>query len=1011
MSKRLRRKIVLMIVIEIIFLAILGTLLTFMQTNVSLDGQRESIEEKLEEMDELVENADAAAVSTTETFDEIYQGQAGSLAYMFQNGVLTAYDSANMQEAQALFDADNVLILDKNGNIAAQAKETPADFTYDRYNQLRTVFETGEPSKAFEVQTGDQRYRYYGAAIDDNAMAVLEINPQGLEEQLAATSTWESILGNVTVGLDGFSFAISAKDYTFLYYPDETMIGQDALTSGVSVTNLEDNTYAWMTVGGEKLYCGVRALDDAYVLCAVSSQEILASRNTTVLIILFAFFTVLTLVITYAFFIMNQHGREKRKPIFGKFFYNGTVGRKIGTVSLVGLICILLIAFYMQTLFALSRQSMSNMQHVEEVEKEIDHYADESQQLEKQYNERYLNKAQIAAYIVDKKPDLANREKLAQLSGILGIESINVFNAEGVQTATNSPYTKFTVSDDPEDQSYEFNKLLQGMDYLIQKAQTDDVSGEYHQYIGVTLRDEQYNPAGFVQISVKPSKLQETVSSMQIENILPNIKVGTGGIVFAVEKENNTLAYYPNKKLIGRKAAKYGLTEAQLTDQYNGYLTLGNKKYFGSSVETSDYYVYAAVPTDTIGGKRLPITVASVFASFGALAVVFVLLTVSRRKQEVIPQVQDKKDKASGDGAVRKNSSAASRWQINTIHWQEKTAEQKFFVVLRGLLAFLAVVICLGIVFQDQVFDDNSIFRYVISGSWARGLNIFAVTGALLIICVAGTITIIIQKILSVMSKTFGAKGETILRLLRSFIKYFSVIAILYYSLALFGIDTKTLLASAGILGLVIGLGAQSLVSGILAGMFIIFEGDFQVGDIVTVGDWRGTVVEIGIRTTKIQDGGQNIKIISNKDVCGVINMTRDYSYAWVDMGIEYGESLERVENVLEQEFPNIRRRLSNIIDGPFYKGVVALADNSVNIRIMVLCSEADRAQMERDLNREMKLIFDKHEINVPFPQVVINQPVEFKKATEWEKQKAERFHAAQRELAGKLVEDDDDEH
>ena len=115
------------------------------------------------------------------------------------------------------------------------------------------------------------------------------------------------------------------------------------------------------------------------------------------------------------------------------------------------------------------------------------------------------------------------------------------------------------------------------------------------------------------------------------------------------------------------------------------------------------------------------------------------------------------------------------------------------------------------------------------------------------------------------------------------------------------------------------------------------------MGDIVTVGDWRGTVVEIGIRTTKIQDGGRNIKIISNKDVCGVINMTRDYSYAWVDLGIEYGESLERVENVLEQEFPNIRKRLPGIIDGPFYKGVVALADNSVNIRVMVLCSEGDR--------------------------------------------------------------------
>ena len=502
---------------------------------------------------------------------------------------------------------------------------------------------------------------------------------------------------------------------------------------------------------------------------------------------------------------------------------------------------------------------------------------------------------------------------------MLDIESVNVFNADGVQTATNSPYTKFSVSDDPKDQSYEFNKLLLGVDHLIQKAQSDDVSGDYHQYIGVTLRDGDYNPDGFVQISVKPEKLEETISNMQVDNLLPNIKVGSGGIVFAVEKKNNTFAYYPNEKIIGRSAVKYGLEESQLTDDYNGYLTLGEKKYFASSVDTGDYYIYAAVPEEAIGGKRLPITVASVFASFIALAIVFLLLTVGRRGDTA--EGRQKKDSGENqmidvtmpDGTKKKSRSAASRFKQTVIKWNEKTAEQKMFLVLKWLLGILSVVICLAVVLQEQVLDSHSIFKYVISGRWARGLNIFAVTAALLIICVAVTVTAVVQKILSILSHTFSAKGETVCRLLRNFIKYVSVIAVMYYTLALFGIDTKTLLASAGILGLVIGLGTQSLV------------------------------VEIGIRTTKIQDGGRNIKIISNKDVCGVINMTRDYSYAWVDLGIEYGESLERVENVLEQEFPNIRKRLPGIIDGPFYKGVVTLADNSVNIRVMVLCSEGDR--------------------------------------------------------------------
>ena len=77
----------------------------------------------------------------------------------------------------------------------------------------------------------------------------------------------------------------------------------------------------------------------------------------------------------------------------------------------------------------------------------------------------------------------------------------------------------------------------------------------------------------------------------------------------------------------------------------------------------------------------------------------------------------------------------------------------------------------------------------------------------------------------------------------------------------------------------------------------------------------------------------------------------------------------------------------------------------------MVLCAEGDRIQMERDLNREVKLIFDKHNINIPFPQVVINQPPQFQEATEWEKMKSERFNKNQREVAGSLIEDDDEEH
>ena len=137
--------------------------------------------------------------------------------------------------------------------------------------------------------------------------------------------------------------------------------------------------------------------------------------------------------------------------------------------------------------------------------------------------------------------------------------------------------------------------------------------------------------------------------------------------------------------------------------------------------------------------------------------------------------------------------------------------------------------------------------------------------------------------------------------------------------------------------------------------------------------------------------------------------MTKETSFAAVEVGIEYGESLERVENILSKELPNIKKRLPAIIDGPFYKGVTMLADNSVNIKIVAECAEKDRVPLTNDLNREMKLMFDKYDISIPYPQVVINQPTVFKKATAAEKRAADAFNAEQKEAVKHIGDENED--
>jgi len=220
-------------------------------------------------------------------------------------------------------------------------------------------------------------------------------------------------------------------------------------------------------------------------------------------------------------------------------------------------------------------------------------------------------------------------------------------------------------------------------------------------------------------------------------------------------------------------------------------------------------------------------------------------------------------------------------------------------------------------------------------------------------------------------------------------------------------VNTTALVASVGIMALIIGLGAQSLIADVIAGLFIVFEGEYKVGDIIVIDGWRGTVLEIGIRSTRIVDAGGNVKIINNHAISAVINQTKQLSVAKAYIGIEYGESLQRVELVIKNNLANIKKNIPQIVEGPFYKGVDALGESSVDLLFMANCKEEDIYIVQRAMNRELKLLFDQNNINIPFPQVVVNDPVTFDDAnlTKKDEKTAAKFVAEQQEKSKDMEE------
>lgn len=229
-------------------------------------------------------------------------------------------------------------------------------------------------------------------------------------------------------------------------------------------------------------------------------------------------------------------------------------------------------------------------------------------------------------------------------------------------------------------------------------------------------------------------------------------------------------------------------------------------------------------------------------------------------------------------------------------------------------------------------------------------------------------VSVLIQLLLDRWAPATG-HGRTVRTLAGSALRYLIMLMGLLWGLSILGVDVKALLAAAGVMALIIGFGAESLIADVVTGTFMLFEHQYEVGDIIVVDDFRGTVTQIGIRTTSITDTGGNVKIINNSDIRNLINRSNDSSFAVCDIGIPYQGYLLRAEEKLAQVLPAIRQAQPDLFqDTPRYLGVQALDNNNdaVILRISAKVVEQNIFSAQRVLNRTLLLAFE--EAGIPNP-------------------------------------------
>lgn len=283
----------------------------------------------------------------------------------------------------------------------------------------------------------------------------------------------------------------------------------------------------------------------------------------------------------------------------------------------------------------------------------------------------------------------------------------------------------------------------------------------------------------------------------------------------------------------------------------------------------------------------------------------------------------------------------------------------------------VCLVLCAAFYFIGKGAGAFESFKSAFSGfSFDLKTLLRIVIAVVMVLAVENLLLLILSFIKSKKPRTL-----TLISIIGNALRYVAAIAIICWVLTILGADIGTIVAGVGIIALVIGFGAESLIADLVTGIFMIFENQYNVGDYIEVDGFRGRVTSMGIRSTCITDAGGNVKIVNNSAMGNILNRSDNTSRAVSTIAIPYATDIEALEVRLPEITKDIFERHTDIfISEPVYLGVEELADSAIVLKFIAEVDDQDIYSGSRMLNRELLLGLRSIGIECPFPQVDVHQ-------------------------------------
>lgn len=841
---------------------------------------------------------------------------------------------------------------------------------------------------------------------------------EAFDQLVDETLSWKNQVTNLTVGASGYVMVLDKKTGEVLAHPDERCVGLTyvpgkafSFDNAIRVSDIKNGTQAsdvnpaFMVVipaelqgfgllhlssTGELLEKGLfgSAIDygNTYIVCGVPLSELASYIALHAVTFLVFFVALMWLLIRWLCLVMDAR-EETAASLRPKLF------------SCVGIVCALLlvISWYTQTLSEVTNILKTLSKDANVAAATLDSYDEQRGKINHWLDNYYLNQCWFASQITTSVGrEKLTREDLEHYADDLNVKAIYVFDKAGKVVVTNSDYDTFTIGTKPEDLTYGLRPLLDGRSNVVLDPVMDEWYGEPVQYVGVSTRDDQDLCNGFVMIAVDPMLREALLAPLDVNYALGGMAIGLPDDALAIDKASLNIVASLGIGHLGESIETLGLSEGNLTKDFGGFLKINGTKYYAGVSDSSSMYIASLVRSTKELDAFINALKLTAFALAFALIVTLVTLFGYQKMMDLAPAEDDQTDEPGDSEAsapeddaqdpffglanlikAKKKYGFEDRWDVNRVPKQQMTPEQRILRIIYRLLLVFCLFVLLPMTFLSMTQGSPGLevgaLSYVISGNWQRGLNIFAVTSCLLQLCTMYVVVVLLNRVLFSIARVSNTRVETICLLVKSSAKYICAVVFVYYGLSQFGVDTQTLLASAGLLSLMISFGAQDLVKDILAGFFTIFEGTYKVGDYINVGGWFGAVTEIGLRTTKVTRFADT-KVFNNSSVRDIVNSDGEVARIKIQLPVSYDTDLTAIREMFDEELPTIAERIPGLRRGPRYDGVENLGEYAMTLRVTAYVTSYMQGRAQRALAEELKTLLDRKGIEIPVAQVVLHE-------------------------------------